>query len=155
MKRFIAALAFVLCLYAKADCQETSLTKLFIVRHADKLPVGDGLSPAGITRAQELKRVLGLAEIDSVFSTNFNRTKNTVKPLADSRGVPVTLYATEEQVITRILQWSRGKRLLVAGHSNTVVNLIQKCGCTAPASVNPLPDTQFDNPFWCWCNGWW
>lgn len=155
MKIVIVTLALVLCFYTKAAGQnpappcltKTSLTKLFIVRHADKLPAGDGLSAAGTARAKELKRVLALAGIDSVFSTNFNRTKNTVQPLADLVGVSVKLYATESEVVTRILQGSRGKRLLVAGHSNTVANLIQNCGCTPPATINPIPDTQFDNLF--------
>ena len=100
-----------------------------------------------MARVAELKRVLGKAKIDSVFSTNFNRTRNTAKPLADFRELPVNLYLNETEVIARILNNSRGKRLLVVGHSNTVANFIQACDCTPPADINPIPDAQFDNMY--------
>ncbi|MGG9962002.1 histidine phosphatase family protein [Ferruginibacter sp. SUN106] len=126
------------------SCQVAKTTRIFIVRHADRLPT-DGLKPEGIVRAEELKRVLGNAGIDSIFSTDFVRTTKTVQPIADQLHLPVILYSNNTLLLTRILNNSKGKTLLVAGHSDTVPELIQQCGCTPPFPV--IPDTQFDNLF--------
>jgi broad specificity phosphatase PhoE len=126
--------------------QIESVTKIFILRHADK--AGEDLSPEGQVRARELKRVLGEAKIDSIFSTDVPRTKHTAEVLAQSLGLPVIVYNKEDVVISRVLKTCQGKRVLIVGHSNTVSSLITKCGCTAPASITPnIPDTQFDNLF--------
>lgn len=119
-------------------------TQIIVVRHADRTP-GDDLTSAGLLRAEELKRVLVNTKIDSVFSTNFTRTKKTVQPLADAKNLPVVLYDNNAGLIERVLKLSKGKTVLVAGHSNTVPQLVTACGCTAP--YENIPDTQFDNLF--------
>ena len=133
-----------LMLVLAANMQAQSTTRIFIVRHADRLP-GDDLSPAGVIRANELKRVLLNTGIDSVYSTNFVRTRKTVKPLADAEGLPVLLYDSNPPLLKRILKISKGKTVLVAGHSNTVAQFIKSCGCKPP--FENIPDTQFDNLF--------
>ncbi len=126
--------------------QIQSVTKIFILRHADK--AGEDLSPEGQVRARELKRVLGEAKIDSIFSTDVPRTKHTAEVLAQSLGLPVIVYNTEDVVIRRVLKTCQGKRVVIVGHSNTVSSLITKCGCAPPASNNPtMSDNQFDNLF--------
>jgi phosphohistidine phosphatase SixA len=126
---------------------QVSVTKIYIVRHADRLP-GDGLSALGLARAKELQRVLSFSKIDSIFSTNALRTRQTVNPLATFSGLPTIIYSSEQLVINRVLTNSEGKRILIAGHSNTVAELIRKCGCKPPAAIDPnIPDTQFDNMF--------
>jgi phosphohistidine phosphatase SixA len=123
-------------------------TKIFIVRHADRLGEADELSALGTKRASELKRVLMPAKIDSVFSTDFVRTKKTAQPLASSRRLPVRIYSDELALVKRIIKGSSGKRVLVVGHSNTVDDIIKSCGCVPPASIDPeMPITQFDNLF--------
>ena len=127
---------------------QTPVTKIFIVRHADRDGANDDLTALGLARANELKRVLGLSNIDSIFSTNTIRTKKTAQPLATHRHRPILLYSDETTVINRIKKFSSGKRVLVVGHSDTVDDLIQKCGCTPPASITPsMPTTQYDNLF--------
>src|SRR5205809_7384909 len=71
------------------------VTTVILVRHAEKNiepnnPDPD-LSPAGQARAQELVRMLGAAGVNAIYATNFKRTQQTVKPLADKLGVPATL----------------------------------------------------------------
>jgi broad specificity phosphatase PhoE len=145
MRTIILLLLLVNCSAAVMG-QGMPITKVFILRHADK--AGEDLSEAGQTRAKELNRVLGETHIDSIFSTNTPRTKHTAQVLADAQGLPVVLYDSEDQVINRVLKNCRGKRVVIVAHSNTVSKLIQKCGCTPPSSINPnIPDTQFDNLF--------
>jgi 2,3-bisphosphoglycerate-dependent phosphoglycerate mutase len=142
----IVLLIMLSCTTISATGQIKSVTKVFILRHADK--AGEDLSPAGQVRASELKRILKETKIDSIFSTDVPRTKHTAEVLAQSLGLPVIVYNKEDVVISRVLKTCEGKRVLIVGHSNTVSSLITKCGCTAPASINPnIPDTQFDNLF--------
>jgi len=146
MKKYFFSVLAVLCLRAAGECQ-VSVTKIFIVRHADRLGQGDDLSRPGLIRAAELKRVLGQSGIDSIFSTNFVRTRKTADPLAVQLGLPVVTYSAGLALINRIMTNSLWIRVLVVGHSDTVAKLIQSCGCTPPAAINPIPVNQFDNLF--------
>ena len=141
MKLFL--LIIIMPAFFSGSIAQTS-TRIFVVRHADR-ESSDDLNPAGVIRANELKRMLLNTGIDSIFSTDFVRTKKTVKPLADAVSLPVILYDSNPQLLKRILTRSKGKTLLVAGHSNTVPQLIKLCGCHPP--FDNIPDTQFDNLF--------
>ena len=121
-----------------------STTRIFVVRHADREP-GDELNPSGMQRAVELKRILMNTGIDSIFSTGFVRTQKTVAPLAAALNLPVLLYDSNPPLLKRIDLYSKGKTVLVVGHSNTVAQLIKACGCQPPF-LN-VPDNQFDNLF--------
>lgn len=146
MRYFFLALVAVFYLPLAVSGQVTA-TKIYIVRHADRL-AGDDLSALGLARANELRRMLSLARIDSIFSTNTVRTRRTVNPLALFRGLPIIIYSSEQVLIDRIIASSAGKGILIAGHSNTVAELIRRCGCTPPSAIDPnIPDTQFDNMF--------
>jgi broad specificity phosphatase PhoE len=122
---------------------EAQVTKIFIVRHADRDGGLDALKvPLGTKRAQELKRILLNTGIDSIYSTNTNRTRGTAEPLANALDITTAHYFNSRQVIDTILKKHRGKEILVVGHSNTVDSLIKRCGCPG---IGLIPDTQFDN----------
>lgn len=136
----IITLASLLLMGPTAQAQ---VTKIFIVRHADRDGGLDALKvPQGTKRAAELKRVLQNTGIDSIYSTNTNRTRSTAEPLATHLGITTALYSNSRQVIDTILKKHLNKEVLVVGHSNTVDSLIKRCGCTG---IGLIPDTQFDN----------
>lgn len=144
MKHLLLAVA-IFCLPPTLNSQ--TITKIFVVRHADRT-AGDDLTPAGLARAETLKRVLGGAGIKRIYSTNFVRTKKTAKPLADSLGITTTIYATNAALIPIIKSTGEGLRHLVVGHSDTVVDFITSCGCSAPSALTGgLPVSQYDNLF--------
>src|SRR2546430_16945841 len=71
------------------------VTTIILVRHAEKIidpnnPDVD-LSAAGQARAQEVARMFGDAGINAIYATQYKRTQQTVKPLADQTGVPLTM----------------------------------------------------------------
>lgn len=127
-----------------SSCKVAQTTQIYVVRHADRT-MQDDLNPAGLTRANELSRVLFHTGVDSIFSTNTVRTTKTVKPLATAIGLPIIFYSGVDNLIDRILKNSKGKTVLVAGHSNTVPEIITKCGCVP--SFAEIPSTQFDDLF--------
>jgi len=147
MKHFFPVLLAIFC-WPWACAAQTKTTEIFIVRHADRLGTADELTPLGMERAQELKRVLGLSKIDSIYSTDFTRTKKTAMPLAASRRMSIRLYSNIPQLIKQITTKGAGKRILIVGHSDTVDDLIKQCGCVPPADIDPqMPGTQYDNLF--------
>lgn len=126
------------------------VTTVIVVRHAEKNiepnnPDPD-LSPAGQTRAQELARVVGSMPIDAVYATNFKRTQETVKPTAEKLGKSTIVIDAKQtsDLINRIVTANRGQTILVAGHSNTVPEIIKALG---GESVPEIPDSEYDNLF--------
>jgi 2,3-bisphosphoglycerate-dependent phosphoglycerate mutase len=134
-----------LCLLL-TSCQST----FYVVRHAEKVDnsANPPLSILGKKRAEDLKKELIDKRISLIYSTNFLRTKNTAKPLSDTTGVAIQIYAASpaDSLATFIekLKRVKGKNVLVVGHSNTtkyVVNgLLQR-----DTLRNDIPDNDFDN----------
>ena len=126
------------------------VTTVILVRHAEKKiepenPDPD-LTPEGLERAQEIARVFGGVGINAIYATQYKRTQQTVKPLSDLTGVPVTLLNSKEtdELLKRIQTSHRGQTIFVAGHNTTVPAI-----ASALSSENfpPIPETEYDNLF--------
>src|SRR2546425_13308974 len=110
------------------------VTTVILIRHAEKVidpnnPDVD-LSPAGQERAQELVRMFADSGINAIYATQYKRTQETVKPLADRLGLPLTMInstATAE-LVRQIHSDHRGQTILVSGHNNTVPEIIAALG---------------------------
>jgi broad specificity phosphatase PhoE/ketosteroid isomerase-like protein len=130
-------------------------TTIVLVRHAEKStddPKDPSISAAGEARAKALAALLSDAAITDIFATQYKRTRQTAEPLANARGIlvierPVTAansatYAHDlaQEILTR----SRGKNVLVVGHSNTVPEIVKALsGITVP----PIGDPEYDHIF--------
>jgi broad specificity phosphatase PhoE len=126
------------------------VTTVILVRHAEKKiepsnPDPD-LAPEGEARAQELARMLSGAGVNTIYATQFRRTQQTVKPLADRIGVPVTLSDAKQpdETVRQILTNHRGQTVFVAGHNNTIPAIVsQLSGQSFPV----IPESEYDNMF--------
>lgn len=124
------------------------VTTVILVRHAEKRieptnPDPD-LAPEGVERAQEIARVFSEAGINAIYATQYKRTQQTVKPLSDRIGVPVTLLDSNQtnELLRRIQTDHRGQTVFIAGHNNTVPALVSELsGETYPV----IPESEFDN----------
>ena len=132
--------------------ESQATTTIIFVRHAEKAVDGSNdpsPSEAGRERVAELTRQLVdadvVAGIDAIYSTPFKRTQETVRPLADALDVPVQTYdaADTESVLDDILRNHKGEIILVAGHSNTVPELIANLG--ASKVVPEIAEGEYDN----------
>ena len=56
----------------------------------------------------------------SVYSTDYNRTKLTAKPTADSKNLPLLLYHPNDMYSESFQHETKGRSILVVGHSNTI-----------------------------------
>src|SRR5687768_18556181 len=82
----------VFCQTAIAQEEFKPIT-VFVVRHAEKEdePKQDPpLKKEGVTRSQELARLLAGANIKAIYTSQFARTKLTAEPLVAKSGAPVT-----------------------------------------------------------------
>lgn len=114
----------------KADSMSIKPTTLIFVRHAEKLDDGTRdpkLSEEGKNRALKLATLLLQEfEIQSIYSTNYQRTLRTAEPLADSLNIEVLLYEWEapEAFADQLLKKHKGEAVLIVGHSNTTPVLV-------------------------------
>jgi broad specificity phosphatase PhoE len=114
-----------------------STTTIFVMRHAEKLTSDPqdpdpALAPAGEARALELAQFFGRAPkgqgLDAIVVSEFRRTQDTVRPLANRLGIPVIVVPADDIRATarRALAENRGGRVLVVGHSDTVPGIVQE-----------------------------
>jgi broad specificity phosphatase PhoE len=124
------------------------ITTVILVRHAEKVidpnNADPDLSPAGQARAQELVRILGDAGINAIYATQYKRTQQTVKPLADKLGLPVNQVNAKNtsDLLAQIRSQNSGQVVFIAGHNNTVPEIIAALG---GPTFPTIPETEFDN----------
>jgi len=124
------------------------VTTVILVRHAEKIIDPNNsdpdLSPAGQARAQEIVRIFGDTGINAIYATQYKRTQQTVKPLADKLGLPINQVNSKNtaDLLAQIRSQNSGQVILISGHNNTVPEIIAALGGpTFPA----IPETEFDN----------
>ena len=126
------------------------VTTVILVRHAEKIIDPNNpdvnLSPAGQTRAQELVRMFGDGGIKAIYATQYKRTQETVKPLADKLGLPVNVVNSKgtADLLAKIQAENSGQTVFVAGHNNTVPEIILALG---GSKYPPIPESEYDNLF--------
>jgi len=103
---------------------EETTTTYYLIRHAekdrsDKTNRNPHLTEAGLKRANNWANALKNVKFDMVYSTDYNRTKETAMPTAKSNNVEVTLYDPRNLYSEEFKKATKGKTVLVVGHSNT------------------------------------
>ena len=126
------------------------VTTVILIRHAEKIidPNNNDvdLSPAGQARAQEIVRMFGDAGVNAIYATQYKRTQQTVKPLADKIGVPVTIVNSKStgDLLAQIRAQHSGQTIFIAGHNNTVPEIIAALG---GPQYPIIPESEHDNLF--------
>jgi 2,3-bisphosphoglycerate-dependent phosphoglycerate mutase len=122
---------------------------LILVRHAEKKIVppenkDPDLSPAGLARAEELAKIFGDTGITAIYATQYKRTQQTVKPLADRLRLPVTQVEAKKtpDLVKQIRARGAGQVIFIAGHNNTVPEIIAALG---GPQLPIIPEEEFDN----------
>jgi broad specificity phosphatase PhoE len=124
------------------------VTTIIVVRHAEKIidPSNNDveLSPAGQARAQEIVRIFGDAGVNAIFATQYKRTQQTVKPLADKLALQTLIVNSKNtsDLIAQIRAQHSGQTIFIAGHNNTVPEIIAALG---GPQYPTIPETEYDN----------
>jgi phosphohistidine phosphatase SixA len=151
----VCAFAVLASLLATAAIAQDRV--IFIVRHAERADapaptqsthsmIGNDvpLSAAGQARAQKLAQVLRSAGIKHVFTTEFQRTRQTAAPLAQQEKLkPVMAPAKDIGVLVQELRQIK-EPTLVVGHADTVPQIAKKLGVVADITI---ADNEYDNLF--------
>ena len=103
---------------------------IYLVRHAEKVDNSNdaSLSSQGRERADLLSEVLIDAKIEHIHSTDFQRTRDTVKPLASLLGIGIKLYDPQDLENFSVNLLETPGVHLVSGHSNTTPELVRLLG---------------------------
>lgn len=125
-----------------------TVTTFILVRHAEKDTIGSdpNLSQAGLLRAEILKNMLQPVAINHIYSTPYNRTKQTAMPLANALGKTITEYSTAlsyPNLVTQLKNENKNKVALVVGHSNTIPELLKELSNNT--FVTQIHDTVYDD----------
>lgn len=125
------------------SAETNASTTIILVRHAEKFKdpadprnSNPPLSPEGHARAQQLAQLLGDACVDTVFTSDLDRTKQTAAPLIEqaaarrlqvsTRTYPAT--STPASIARLVKDVGPGHTILVVGHSNHVPGILKELG---------------------------
>ena len=122
MKKYLLLIVFIfssLTIFAQEDT-----TTYYLIRHAekdrtDKSNRNPDLMKKGHDRAAYWSTVLSNVNFDMVYSTKYNRTIQTAKPTADSKKLEIVYYNPSKMFDDAFQKATKGKTVLVVGHSNT------------------------------------
>ena len=120
----------------------------YLIRHAEKDRSNSNnkdphLTEKGLIRAKNWAKTLKHVQFDVVYSTNYNRTKETAQPIADAQQLEITYYDPRRINLKHFLKDTRGKTVFVVGHSNTIPNLVNSL--IDKKKYNSIEDTNNSN----------
>ncbi len=123
-------------------------TTFILIRHAEKVADGSKnpvLTSEGEARAEHLLEMFIKADLTAIYSTDFNRTRMTVEPLAKMKGVEVQNYdwKNQEELLKKLLEENEGGAIIIVGHSNTTPYLANLL--VGKKVLNPFQDDDYGN----------
>lgn len=125
-------MSFLLGEISHANC-----STFYLIRHAEKIRVDSAesnpdLNEKGLIRAERWKNFFLDKDVTKIYSTNYKRTYNTVKPLASEKNIEIFFYSPSDIEYDEFIKSNIGDTTLVVGHSNTI-----------PGFVNELIDYEY------------
>ena len=142
--RFLLILLLTLGIGSACTTQTDDSFTLYLVRHAEKQADGGedpGLTDAGIYRSEQLAKWLQDKDIREVWSSDYQRTRDTAEPLVSALGLEMTLYDPRDlPALSEELLGNRDNALIV-GHSNTTPDLTRLlCQC----DISDMDESEYD-----------
>ena len=118
----ILTILFFSCNLTVDDCVE-----VYLIRHAEKdrsdpLNKNPHLNEKGIERSLLWNGYFENKEVNSIYSTNYNRTIETVLPVSLAKGIKPIIYSASNINYESFLKKEKGNTVIVVGHSNTTVS---------------------------------
>ena len=137
MKKTVSLLIILLVLFS---CNESKnkqnqipeaavSTTYYLIRHAEKdrsdpTNKNPELTPEGIERAKNWANYFENIEIDEIYSTEYNRTMQTVENTASEKQLTIKLYDPSDLYNVEFKKLTQGKSVLIVGHSNTTPQFV-------------------------------
>jgi phosphohistidine phosphatase SixA len=149
MRRYFRLFAGIVCLFVLVVASFPALAAdtIYLVRHAEKVADGSrdpALSVEGIARASHMAEMLADENIVAVFSSDFVRTRETARPLAERLGLDIQIYSpypADAEAFAAQLRALNGN-MLVVGHSNTTPEMTALLSGKSVDDVGDIIDTE-------------
>lgn len=122
MKKIL--LLFVFVFSTLVSCSDQQTTTYYLIRHSekdtsDKTNRNPNLNEDGLKRAENWAEYFKNIDLDAVYSTDYNRTQQTATPTAKSKELEIITYDPRKMYDSIFQAETKGKTVLVVGHSNT------------------------------------
>lgn len=126
MKYFLIlciSLSHVLTMNSQTEKRE-EVTTYYLIRHAEKNRTDSSnknpeLTEKGLKRAQKWASTLKNIKFDGIYATNYKRTIQTAQPTANANHISIQLYDPLNLYSESFKKATKGKNILIVGHSNT------------------------------------
>ena len=107
------------------DITAQDCTEIYLIRHAEKdrsdlKNKNPHLNELGKNRALKWVEVFKNVPFDKIFSTNYNRTVETVTPISLDKKIEISIYSPSNIDYESFKLKTSGEKVLVVGHSNTI-----------------------------------
>ena len=142
-------LIFLLVLGISISANSQKPTTIYLVRHAEKVTTDPAdknplLTEKGQKRALDLAKKLKKQKIYAIYCTDYQRIKLTAQPIAEKLNRKITIYNPKnlKSFAEMVLLENKGKKILVVGHSNTVLETIEALGGKRP--IASISDHEYD-----------
>ena len=124
MKQLLTTLLLVLFMMPATAQEQQETTTYYLVRHAEKdrsdpNNKNPNLTMEGVLRAAKWSMVLENIDLDAVYSTDYNRTKQTAQPTAEKKQLEVQIYDPRNIDMEAFKKSTKGQTVFIVGHSNT------------------------------------
>ena len=134
MKKYIFSIICILGLFTFCNSVKKSddgVTTYYLIRHSEKDRSDENnrnpnLNEDGEERAQNWASYFEDIELYAVYSTNYNRTIQTATPTAASKSLEIQDYDPRNMYDEDFQKATKGKTVLVVGHSNTTPSFANK-----------------------------
>ena len=122
MKKIICLL--IIAFSVLQSCESKNETTYYLIRHAEKDRTdasnrNPDLNEKGKERAIKWAEFFEDKNIDAIYSTDLNRTIQTATPTAENKGLEIQKYDYRNLYSDEFQKATKGKSVLVVGHSNT------------------------------------
>ena len=146
MKNFLFLLIFS-ALSFQINAQKPTI--IYLVRHAEKVTTDPAnkdplLTEKGQKRSLALSKKLKNQSLSSVYCTDYQRIKLTATPIAEKQNLTLQIYNPKslKAFAEKVMQDNNGKKVLIVGHSNTVLETIEALGGKRPIAT--ISDNEYD-----------
>ena len=121
----------LLTIFLVFSIPENDCSTFYLIRHAEKVRTNKSdrdpkLNEKGILRALNWKEYFLDKDITKIYSTNYKRTLETVKPFQEAIGLATILYSPSSIDYKDFISSNKGEIVLVVGHSNTIPNFLNE-----------------------------
>jgi hypothetical protein len=137
ISRRVLTVFLLLGLVLSAGCasrmwsQEGTVTTVVLIRHAERTTVTKVLTDEGRARAAALPAAVADLDIVAIYSPDLVRNIDTVRPLAQHRGLQIMRVPAKpdvEQVTRRLLSDHPGKTVLWVGNTTNLDRIYPDLG---------------------------